>query len=66
VCTLLTFLADGLRYLRLRLRPSSTLAAENLVLRKQLTLRVSPRIVRKYLPELLNHGWRKVRHPNAG
>src|SRR5262245_3569642 len=29
VCTLLTLLADGLRYLRLCLRPSSTLAAEN-------------------------------------
>jgi hypothetical protein len=30
VCTLLTLLADGLRYLRLCLRPSSALAAENL------------------------------------
>jgi putative transposase len=38
VCTLLTLLADGLRYLRLCLRPSSALAAENLFLRKQLPL----------------------------
>ena len=59
VCTLRTFLADGLRYPRLCLRPSSALAAENLFLRKQLALRVSPRTVRKYLPKLLNHGWEK-------
>jgi putative transposase len=36
--TLLTFLADGVRFLGLCLRPSPTLAAENLFLRKQLAL----------------------------
>jgi putative transposase len=38
VCTLLTLLADGLRYLRLCLCPNSALAEENLFLRKQLAL----------------------------
>jgi putative transposase len=37
-CTLLTFLADGLRFVGLCLRPSPALAAENLFLRKQLAL----------------------------
>src|SRR5215813_9771462 len=36
--TLLTLLYDGMRFLRLCLRPSPTLAAENLFLRKQLVL----------------------------
>jgi hypothetical protein len=33
--TLLTLLYDGMRFLRLCLRPSPTFAAENLFLRKQ-------------------------------
>jgi hypothetical protein len=37
-CTLLTLLADGVRFLGLCLRPSPALAAENLLLRKQLAL----------------------------
>jgi hypothetical protein len=37
-CTLLTFLADGVRFLGLCFRPSPALAAENLFLRKQLAL----------------------------
>jgi len=37
-CTLLALLVDGMRHLLLCLRPSSTLAAENLLLRKQLAL----------------------------
>jgi hypothetical protein len=37
-CMLLTFLVDGVRYLRLCLRSPAALAAENLVLRKQLAL----------------------------
>jgi putative transposase len=37
-CTLLTFLADGVCFVGLCLRPSPTLAAENLFLRKQLAL----------------------------
>jgi hypothetical protein len=49
VCRLLTFLADGLRYPKLCLRPSSAPASENLFLRKQLALRVSSWTVRKYL-----------------
>jgi putative transposase len=36
--TLLTLLYDGVRFLGLCLRPSATLAAENLFLRKQLAL----------------------------
>ena len=36
--TLLTLFYDGLRFLRLCLRPSPTLAAENLFLRKQLAM----------------------------
>src|SRR5499433_2658604 len=36
--TLLTLLDDGMRFLRLCLRPSPTLAAENLFLRKQLAM----------------------------
>jgi transposase InsO family protein len=36
--TLLTLLYDGMRFLRLCLRPSPTLAAENLFLRKQLAM----------------------------
>src|SRR5689334_14952702 len=35
---LLTLLVDGIRFLRLCLRPSPTLAAENLFLRKQLAM----------------------------
>jgi putative transposase len=38
VCTLLTLLYDGLRFLCFCLRPSPALAAENLFLRKQLAL----------------------------
>ena len=38
IYTLLTLLCDGLRFLFLCLRPSPTLAAENLFLRKQLAL----------------------------
>ncbi|HEX9872611.1 MAG TPA: integrase core domain-containing protein [Candidatus Tectomicrobia bacterium] len=38
ICTLLTLLRDGMHFLLLFLRPSSTLAAENLFLRKQLAL----------------------------
>jgi hypothetical protein len=37
-CTLLTLLMDAWRFLHLCLRPSPTLAAENLFLRKQLAL----------------------------
>jgi putative transposase len=37
-CTLLTLLVDGVRFLRLCLRPSPALAAENLFLRRQLAL----------------------------
>src|SRR5262245_15225263 len=37
-CTLLTLLVDVVRFLRLCLRPSPALAAENLFLRKQLAL----------------------------
>src|SRR5262247_2856733 len=37
-CTLLTLLVDVVRFLRLGLRPSPALAAENLFLRKQLAL----------------------------
>ena len=36
--TLLAFVVDGVRFLRLCLRPPTTLAAENLFLRKQLAL----------------------------
>jgi putative transposase len=36
--TLLPLLYDGMRFLRLCLRPSPTLAAENLFLRKQLAM----------------------------
>jgi hypothetical protein len=38
ICTLLTLLWDGLRFLCLCLRPNYVLAVENLFLRKQLTL----------------------------
>lgn len=38
ICTLLTLLCDGMRFLLLCLRPSPALAAENLFLRKQLAL----------------------------
>jgi putative transposase len=38
MCTLLTLLCDGVRFLLLCLRPDSSLAAENLFLRKQLAL----------------------------
>jgi len=38
ICTLLTLLCDGVRFLLLCLRPDSSLAAENLFLRKQLAL----------------------------
>ncbi len=38
MCMLLLLLVDALRYVRLCLRPSTALAAENLFLRKQLAL----------------------------
>jgi hypothetical protein len=38
VCTRLTLLGNTVRFLQLCLRPPATLAAENLLLRKQLTL----------------------------
>jgi putative transposase len=55
-CTLLTFLADGLRFLGLCLRPSPALAAENLFLRKQLALYQE----RQVKPRRTTHGLRMV------
>jgi hypothetical protein len=55
-CTLLALLVDGVRYLLLYLRPSTTLAAENLLLRKQLALyqerHVQPRRGSHTTPEI--------------
>src|SRR5262245_56731155 len=67
-CILLTLLGDVVRFLRFCLRLPASLAAENLFLRKQLALyianelrlklglRVSPRTVRKYMPQHVDRG----------
>jgi transposase InsO family protein len=70
-CTLLTFLADGVRFLGLCLYPSPALAAENLFLRKQLALyqerQVKPRRTTHALRMVLVWlaGWFDWRHALA-